>query len=55
MKGGKILYDKKRNIIHDTIVRTKGIIDPAMKEKYNLSSTSKPHKYVNVFLLLNKQ
>ena len=26
-----------------------------MKEKYNLLSTSKPHKYVNIFLPLNKQ
>ena len=54
MKGGKILYDKKRNIICDTMARTKGGIDPAFKEKYNLLSTSKPHKQVDVFLPLNK-
>ena len=55
MKGSKILYDKKRNIIRDTMTRTKGTIDSSMKEKYNLSSVSKPHEYVNVFLPLNKR
>ena len=54
MKGGKILYDKNRNSICDTMARTKGGIDPVFKEKYNLSPTSKSHEYVDVFLPLNK-
>ena len=50
MKGGKILYEKNRNIIHDTMTRTKGAIDPAFKEKQTLLLTSK----VDIFFLLNK-
>ena len=54
MKGGKILYDKKFNIIRDAMAITKVGTYPAFKQKYNLLSTSKLHKYVDFFLPLNK-
>ena len=40
--------------VYERVHCIKGIVDPVFKKKHNLSSSSKPQKFVDAFLLLHK-
>ena len=39
---------------YEHVPRTKGGVNPEFRKKHNLSSQSKPHKFMDVFLPLHK-
>ena len=44
----------KKVPVYEYVSRTKDIVDSKFRKKHNLSSSSKPHEFVDVFLPLNK-
>ena len=56
-RDGRVMFRNEggtRVPIYEHVPRTKGMVDPLFKKKHNLSSSSKPHEFVDVFLPLHK-
>ena len=58
-RNNKLLYkrgvDGKRIPVIDKVPREKGVVDPEFMKKNKLSSRSKPHEIMDVFMPLHKQ
>ena len=57
-RNNKLLYrivDGKRIPVIDKVPREKGVVDPEFMKKHKLSSRSKPHEIMDVFMPLHKQ
>ena len=45
----------KKVPVYEHVPRTKGMVDPELRKMHNLSSSSKPHEFLDVFLSLKKR
>ena len=55
-RNGRVMFRNggKKVPVYEHIPHTQGMVDPEFMKKHNLSSSSKPHKFVDIFLPLHK-